>query len=130
MRNDNKDLSRRGLSQSFFVKRGGQYEYVKAGDVFRQRTAGNTGESAVVTAIGLDGQQIPHVRYTLRVRRGLGVTFDGGSRIMALKPFLKLYTDRVPTPPQAVQPAAPMEPFVPPSPSSQPLALRYLEAAD
>jgi len=90
----------RGLSQSFFVRRGGQFEYVKAGDVFRQRGADRRGETAVVTAIGLDGQQIPHVRYQLSVRRGLGIAFDGGARIMALKPFLKLYSDRVPAPPQ------------------------------
>ncbi len=130
MRSDNKDLSKKGLSQSFFVKRGGNYEYVKAGDIFRQRGSAHAGETAVVTAIGLDGQQIPHVRYKLSVRRGLGITFDAGSRIMALKPFLKLYTDRVPAPPQPAQAPAPKPPSLPPSTLGQPLAIRYLEAAD
>ncbi len=130
MRNNNNSMTRRGLSQSFFVRREGNYEYVKAGDVFRQRRSGTSGETAVVTAIGLDGQQIPHVRYQLSVRRGLNVTFDGGSRIMALKPFLKLYTDRVPAPPQPAQPPAPLPPTLQTAPSFQPLALRYLDAAD
>ncbi|MCC7047628.1 MAG: hypothetical protein IT562_13025 [Alphaproteobacteria bacterium] len=89
------ETMRRGLSQSFFVRRGGQYEYIKAGDVFRQRNGRAASETAVVVSIGLDGQQIPHVRYRLSFRRGRGVEFDGGSRIMALKPFLKLYSDRV-----------------------------------
>ena len=89
------DTLRRGLSHSFFVKRGGYLEYVKAGDVFRQP---GTPETAVVMAIGLDGQQIPHVRYRLTFRRGRGLEFDGGSRTMALKPFLKVYRERVPPP--------------------------------
>lgn len=130
MRNDNKEVLRRGLSQSFFVRRGGQYEYIKAGDMFRQRGSTNYGETAIVTSIGLDGQQIPHVRYKLSVRRGRGVSFDGGSRILALKPFLKLYNDRVPAPPQAAQ-APTALPSLPPMASQfQPLALRYLDAAD
>lgn len=91
---------RRGLSHSFFVRRGGYLEYVKAGDVFRQRGASRNGETAVVTAIGLDGQQIPHVRYRLTFRRGRGLEFDGGSRTMALKPFLKMYAERVPPRPE------------------------------
>lgn len=99
MQNNKQEGLRRGLSQSFFVRRGGQFEYIKAGDVFRQRGSGAAGETAIVTSIGLDGQQIPHVRYRLNIRRGLGVAFDGGSRVMALKPFLKLYRDRVPAPP-------------------------------
>lgn len=89
------ETMRRGLSQSFFVRRGGQYEYIKAGDVFRQRSGVASSETAIVVSLGLDGQQIPHVRYRLSFRRGRGVKFDGGSRIMALKPFLKLYCDRV-----------------------------------
>ena len=130
IRSNNNGMHRRGLSQSFFVRRGGNYEYVKAGDVFRQRGAGSTGETAIVTAIGLDGQQIPHVRYQLNLRRGLGVTFDGGSRIMALKPFLKLYTDRVPAPAQPSQAPAPQPPMLQSAATFQPLALRYLDAAD
>ena len=95
------DALRRGLSHSFFVRRGGYLEYVKAGDVFRQRGTARVGETAVVTAIGLDGQQIPHVRYRLTFKRARGLEFDGGSRTMALKPFLKLYGERVPPPPAA-----------------------------
>jgi hypothetical protein len=94
------EAMRRGLSQSFFVRRGGQYEYIKAGDVFRQPKRSDATETAVVLSLGLDGQQIPHVRYRLNFRRGRGVEFDGGSRIMALKPFLKLYSDRVSPQPQ------------------------------
>ncbi|MCK6454431.1 MAG: hypothetical protein L6R19_26815 [Alphaproteobacteria bacterium] len=90
------DALRRGLSHSFFVRRGGHLEYVKAGDVFRQRGAARVGETAVVTGIGLDGQQIPHVRYRLTFKRGRGLEFDGGARTMALKPFLKMYGERVP----------------------------------
>ena len=52
MRNNNKEVLRRGLSQSFFVRRGGNYEYIKAGDMFRQRGAGTYGETAIVTSIG------------------------------------------------------------------------------
>jgi hypothetical protein len=95
------DVLRRGLSHSFFVRREGQYEYIKAGDVFRQPSRGDNRETAVVLALGLDGQQIPHVRYRLSFRRGRGGEVDAGQRIMALKPFLKLYSDRVPPPPQA-----------------------------
>jgi len=49
---------------------------------------------------------------------------------MALKPFLKLYTDRVPAPPQPAQPPAALPPMLQTAPSFQPLALRYLDAAD
>jgi len=94
----NADELRRGLSQSFFVRRGRAYEYVKAGDEFRQPTDLRIGERAKVLSLGLDGQKIPHVRYRVSIRRGHNLEFDGGSRIMALKPFLKLYSERVPTP--------------------------------
>jgi hypothetical protein len=100
------ETMRRGLSQSFFVRRGGQYEYIKSGDVFRQHSRLDSGETAIVLSLGLDGQQIPHVRYRLNFRRGRGVEFDGGSRIMALKPFLKLYSDRVAAPAPAPSEAA------------------------
>ncbi|MGQ0676530.1 MAG: hypothetical protein ACT4N4_10665 [Rhodospirillales bacterium] len=96
----------RRVSQSFFVKRGGEIEYVKAGDLFRQRGRPRLSETARVLSLALDGQKIPHVRYNLRFRRGQGVEFDGGSRAMALKPFLKLYSERVP-PPRAGGAAAP-----------------------
>ncbi len=100
-----KDTLRR-VSQSFFVKRGGDIEYVKAGDVFRQRGKARLSETARVLSLALDGQKIPHVRYNIRFRRGQGVEFDGGSRVMALKPFLKIYSERV-APPRGFANAAP-----------------------
>lgn len=89
-----KDTLRR-VSQSFFIKRGGDIEYVKAGDVFRLHKKARLSESARVLSLALDGQKIPHIRYNIRFRRGQGVEFDGGSRVMALKPFLKMYSERV-----------------------------------
>ena len=94
----NADDLRRGLSQSFFVRRGRAFEYIKAGDEFRQPLDLRIGERAKVLSIGLDGQKIPHVRYRVSIRRGHSLEFDGSSRIMALKPFLKLYSERVPLP--------------------------------
>lgn len=85
----------RRVSHSFFIKRGDDVEYVKAGDVFRQRGRSRMSESARVLSLALDGQKIPHVRYSLRFRRAHGAEFDGGSRVMALKPFLKMYNERV-----------------------------------
>ncbi len=90
-----RDTLRRVVSHSFFIKRGSDVEYVKAGDVFRQHGRSPIGESARVTSLALDGQKIPHVRYSLRFRRGHGLEFDGGSRVMALKPFLRMYSERV-----------------------------------
>ena len=86
----------RRVSQSFFIKRGGDIEYVKAGDIFRQRGKATMSESARVLSLALDGQRIPHVRYHVRFRRAHGIEFDGGSRVMALRPFLKTYSERVP----------------------------------
>lgn len=96
----------RRVSQSFFIKRGSDIEYVKAGDVFRQRGKPRLSETARVLSLALDGQKIPHVRYNVRFRRGQGVEFDGGSRVMALKPFLKVYSERV-SPPRGAPAALP-----------------------
>jgi hypothetical protein len=96
MRKSNGRDTLRRASHSFFIRRGGEIEYVKAGDVFRQRAGARMSESARVLSLALDGQRIPHVRYNVRFRRGQGVEFDGGSRVMALRPFLKLYSERVP----------------------------------
>lgn len=95
MRKKLRETLPRGLSHSFFVKRGAQIEYVKAGDVFRPRSRPRVSETAKILSLGLDGQRIPHVRFRILFRRGRGIEIDGGSRIMALKPFLKIYSERV-----------------------------------
>jgi hypothetical protein len=95
-------LKRVPPSHSFFVKRGTEVEYVKAGDRFRQHHDGRTSETAVVVSIGLDRQNIPHVRYRVRFQRGTS-QLEGGARTMALKPFLRAYSERLPPPPKRLR---------------------------
>lgn len=79
---------------NIFLKRGGAFEYIKAGQRFRRRGAGHLVETARVLAICSDGAGIPHVRYQVRIERPQLRPVEDGPRILNLRSFIERYRER------------------------------------
>lgn len=80
---------------SFFVKRGRDLEYVRAGSTFQRVHRDCMVKTAQVLSVGTDSYGIPHVRSQASFRRPNQSRFDGGGRMLALKSFADQYRERV-----------------------------------
>ncbi|CAN0526160.1 unnamed protein product [Laminaria digitata] len=81
---------------SFFFRKGSKAEDVRAGSTYRRVHRDRMVETAQVLSVGNDSYGIPHVRFQVSFRRPNQSRFDGGGRMLALKPFTDQYRERVP----------------------------------
>jgi hypothetical protein len=79
---------------SMFFRRGNALEYIKAGSTFRRTHRDRMVETAEVLSVATDSFGIPHVRFSLRFKRPDRNEVTEGPRMLALKTFAELYSER------------------------------------
>ncbi len=78
-----------------FFRRGSAVEFIKPGSSFRRIHPDRLEETAKVLSVGPDASGITHVWFQIDFKRPFVDSFTDGQRVLALKSFASLYTERV-----------------------------------
>jgi hypothetical protein len=84
----------RRLASTFYL-RGDRLEYIRAGSAFRRARPDTMIETAEINAVYTDSAGIPHVRFDVVFENPNRAAVREGPRILALKTFLQMFTERV-----------------------------------
>jgi hypothetical protein len=80
---------------SVFCLRGDRLEYIRAGSAFRRVRADQMIETARINSVYANSAGIPHVRYEVVFESLSREAVREGPRILAVKTFIEMFTERV-----------------------------------